>query len=109
MAASVSQSDPLPTPAARWLAALCALAIWLLGLLNASPQLHGSLHHDGNQADHTCAITLFSHGVEATAVQVDLTLTPQLILLGAPVSPLERSGVNPDRLPPACGPPSALS
>ena len=105
MSASVPKSDPLHVPAHRWLAAFCALAIWLFGLLNISPQLHASLHHDGDQADHTCAITLFSYGVEATPVQVDLTFTPQLILLEAPLSPLDQPGVDTDRLPPACGPP----
>lgn len=105
MSASATQSHPLPMPASRWLAAFCALAIWLLGLLNVSPQLHASLHHDGDQANHTCAITLFSHGVETTAVEVDLIFTPQLIFKGLTRSPLALLRVTTDRLPPACGPP----
>ena len=105
MSATAAQSHPLPMPAARWLAAFCALAIWLLGLLNVSPQLHAPLHHDCDEANHTCAITLFSHGVETTAVEVDLIFTPQLIFTGLARSPLALLRVNPDRLPPACGPP----
>ena len=66
---------------------------------------HAPLHHDCDEANHTCAITLFSHGVETTAVEVDLIFTPQLIFTGLARSPLALLKVNPDRLPPACGPP----
>jgi hypothetical protein len=43
--------------------------------------------------------------VETTAVEVDLIFTPQLIFTGLARSPLALLKVNPDRLPPACGPP----
>jgi hypothetical protein len=105
MSASAAQSHPLPAPASRWLAAFCAVAIWLLGLLNVSPQLHAPLHHDCDEANHTCAITLFSHGAETTAVQVDLIFTPRLIFKGLVRSPLTLLRVTADRLPPTCGPP----
>ena len=53
-----------PVPAFRWTAILAALSIWILGLLAAAPHWHASLHSDASQQDHSCAVTLFSHGVE---------------------------------------------
>ena len=47
---------------------LCAMILFLAALA-ASPSLHTWLHHDANEADHDCAVTLFLHGhVSATTI-----------------------------------------
>ena len=68
--------DHRPAPAFRWAAVLCALTVWVMGLLAASPQLHAALHSEANHQDHTCAITLFSHGVEEVTGPAELTVSP---------------------------------
>lgn len=40
---------------------LCALVL-LLSALAASPSFHQWLHHDADNPDHECAVTLFSSG-----------------------------------------------
>jgi hypothetical protein len=42
-------------------ATLTAGILWVLALA-ASPQLHEALHHDADEPDHDCAVTLFLHG-----------------------------------------------
>lgn len=84
----------------------CALAVWTLGLLAVSPQLHAALHPDADQADHSCAVTLFSHGIESDAGFTCLTWAPLLFVEEAcaiqPVSPVADIL---HRLPPGRGPP----
>jgi hypothetical protein len=47
---------------------LCAMVLFLAALA-ASPSLHEWLHHDANEPDHECAVTLFAHGqVDATTI-----------------------------------------
>jgi hypothetical protein len=47
---------------------LCAMVLFLAALA-ASPSLHECLHHDANEPNHECAITLFAHGqVNATTI-----------------------------------------
>ncbi len=47
---------------------LCAFVLFLAALA-ASPSLHEWLHHDANEPDHECAVTLFLHGqVNATTI-----------------------------------------
>jgi hypothetical protein len=88
------------------MAVFCALAVWMLGLLAVSPQLHAALHGDADQADHTCAVTLFSHGVETATVDAGPASAPGLFLIGkcalAPALPVAAPHY---RLPPGCGPP----
>lgn len=64
----------------RLVACLCAFAVWWLGVLAHSPELHAHAHasehpcspehghadhdHDANGEEHSCAVTLFQHGVE---------------------------------------------
>ncbi|MBA4136107.1 MAG: hypothetical protein C0518_02180 [Opitutus sp.] len=98
-----------PTPAHRFtrvLAAACALAVWLLGVLSVSPELHGHVH-DGEPAEHhECAVTLFQHGAENPAEGVALTIAPAVWVAGElavadRVAPLAVDV----RLQPSCGPP----
>lgn len=88
------------------MAVFCALAVWMLGALAVSPQLHAALHHDADQSDHTCAVTLFSHGVETAAIGPGLSFAPSLLPIGdcGPVPELALAAA-PHRLPPGCGPP----
>jgi hypothetical protein len=56
----------LPPGAARGLAALAMLCVWLaLGLASSSPQLHHRLHADSHQTGHECVLTLLSKGLIA--------------------------------------------
>jgi hypothetical protein len=105
-------SDPIPhfrrplPPASRWVAAFCALAVWLLGVFAASSELHGALHADADHAGHTCAITLFSEGIENPTDCAIVAVAPALFPAGdacAPqAAPLTKTE---DRLPPGRGPP----
>lgn len=71
-------------PLIRWVAASCALLVWLLGLLAASPELHAVLHQDADQAEHACAVTLFSQGVDGAVSPSVFTVTPLLLLDDTP-------------------------
>jgi hypothetical protein len=71
----------------RILASLCALSVWLLGVLAVSPELHGHVHSDSMAAHHECAVTLFQHGVENPAGTVDLTVGPAPVAGAALVLP----------------------
>jgi hypothetical protein len=47
---------------------LCGMVLFLTALA-ASPSLHQWFHHDADDPDHECAVTLFVHGqVSAAAV-----------------------------------------
>ncbi len=74
-----------PAPAHRWVAVYCALMVWVLGLLATSPQLHAALHSDADHQDHTCAVTLFSHGVENAVPQAGFTSVSFVLLEDATV------------------------
>jgi hypothetical protein len=101
-----AKTAPKPSPVFRGVAVFCALAVWTLGLLAASPQLHAALHHDADHQDHSCAVTLFSHGVENGTEAVLSVGAPLLLVTGScPVAPVALVTNAPHRLPPACGPP----
>lgn len=92
--------------ALRGVAAVCALMVWLLGFFAASSQLHGSVHADADHAGHTCAITLFSQGLEDSLGCADLVVTPALFPAGEiAAGPVVSLTDTPDRLPPGRGPP----
>ena len=83
------------SPALRWVALFCASAVWALGLLAVSPQLHEKLHADAGHQDHACAVTLFSHGVDDAGASADLTVVP-LVALDEKVAPYsERAALAP--------------
>ncbi len=96
---------PLPMTR-RGLAAMCALAVWLLGVFGSSAELHGALHSDATHAGHTCAITLFNHGVEESVAGRDLVVGPldfsvekQTVAAEVAIAQVNH------RYPPGCGPP----
>lgn len=96
-----------PLPATwRWLAAFCALTVGLLDLLTASTELHETLHAEAGHADHTCAVTLFSEGIENPTGAAVITVVPGFLPAGdvcaLPAAPWKDAG---NRLPPGRGPP----
>ena len=106
MRPSAAQSRLLPAPAFRWTAVFCALAVWVLGLLAISPQLHAALHHEADHADHDCAVTLFSHGVdEGTGVLTNVGAPQETVAELRSVAPALPASDAHLGLPPACGPP----
>ncbi len=56
---------------------LCGMVLFLSALA-ASPSLHKWLHHDADDPDHECAITLFAHGQVSAA-----TVAPVVAVFGA--------------------------
>ena len=93
-------------PSRTYLAYFCALTIWLLVLLAVNPQLHATLHPDSDHSNHTCAVTLFSHGLENSIGNSCLPSVPlffaagiQLVQRVFPVAEVLY------RLPPGRGPP----
>lgn len=92
--------------ALRGVAAVCALMVGLLGFFAASSQLHGSVHADADHAGHTCAITLFSQGLDDSLRHADQVVTPALFPAGEIVAVTTAPVTDtPDRLPPGRGPP----
>jgi len=101
-----SQTSEKPRPALRALAVFCALTVWMMGLLAASPQLHAALHSDADQSDHSCAVTLFSHGCDGGLGSVCLACAPILfVACENAVQPVLPVADVPYRLPPGRGPP----
>lgn len=84
----------------------CAVAVWLLGLLAGSPELHAALHPEAGLAGHACAVTLFQQGTEDPAPQVFFVTAPRLVVV-APAIPAQPLGVeSPENwLRPGRGPP----
>lgn len=69
------------------------MQVWVLGMLAASPELHAWVHHDAEQSGHTCAVTLFSHGLDNPTLGAALRLAPCLIIV-AEVAPTEPQRVE---------------
>jgi len=88
---------------------LSVLLVLLLNLLAASSSLHEIFHHDANQAEHHCAVTLFAHGqVDSATVDV----SPAAPVASAQLSPrLEFSVFAPaiENLPAGRAPPTTVS
>jgi hypothetical protein len=100
--------SPRPRPIVRWTAAGCALLVWALGLLAASPLLHTELHVDAHHAEHACAVTIFHQGVEDTgAAQPQPAVIWRLVERVAVAPSALRWTETGGLLPPSCGPPTA--
>ena len=84
----------------------CALLVWMLGILGASPDLHALFHPDADHAGHSCAITLFQHGLEDPVAGLDGAMAPPTPVSErlAPVVAAAVASLT-ERLLPACGPP----
>lgn len=90
----------------RGIATLCALAVWLLGVLAISPELHGHVHEDAAAPHHECAVTLFQHGAENPLTFSGLSLAPAEFAIAtlAPIDAIARPAAD-VRLQPGRGPP----
>ena len=58
-------TSPCPTrkaAAEKAVSLLCLGLFVFLQVLAAAPELHRCLHHDANQTEHQCAVTLLSQG-----------------------------------------------
>lgn len=99
---------PRLTAAQRLVALLCAFTVGALGILAASPELHAELHDDCCEAEHSCAITLFSHAVDAPAA-IELNIEPAVFRPGK-IATEQRVGIRTceRRFPPGRGPPAGL-
>lgn len=97
-----------PTLTLRWVAGICALLVWMLGMLAVSPELHAAIHADADHADHSCAVTLFSHGVEGTNSSIVLIVAPATLPADPATIPEVRLAAAPrylllpGRAPPLC-------
>jgi hypothetical protein len=92
-----------------FIAVMLAGLILLLGAMAASPALHELIHHDAGQAEHQCAVTLFTHGsVDSATVDIPMTLPLTWIEKAASV---EFSVFRPaiENLPAGRAPPAAAS
>lgn len=106
MSSSAASPRLLFLRAYRWAAVVSVVAVWMLGMLAASPQLHASLHSDADRIDHSCAVTLFSHGVEQVTSGTFVTGAPMLFPAGeCAVRPALPVAAVPGRFPPGRGPP----
>jgi len=96
----------MPAAAIRWISAFCAAMVLMLGLLAASPELHARVHHDADHAGHTCAVTLFSQGLDHPAIGGELPLAPAMVIVSGliPSEPQRIESVT-DWLLPGRGPP----
>lgn len=85
---------------------LGALSVWLLGVFATSAQLHEVLHADAGETGHTCAITLFSEGLEDSQAWAEVVVAPAFFpasdIIAVVVPPLADAA---NRLPPGRGPP----
>lgn len=103
---SSARANPPTATASRWVAVLCALAVWVVGLLAANPHLHEEVHADADHPEHSCAVTLFSHGIDRDTGSACIAWAPlgsaSSDLPGQPASPVDEKS---HRLPPGRGPP----
>jgi hypothetical protein len=87
------------------LAAGCVALLLVLSVLAADPGAHHWLHPDSDQAEHTCAVVIFAHGLTPELATVVLTLVAFLFSVPGRAGEVLRPLMRRRRLPPACGPP----
>jgi acetyl esterase/lipase len=105
---TMTTTRPTRTTTARKAVWLLCLALFLsLQAVAAVPGLHRLLHHDADQADHQCAVTLLSHGNlhVSTAPQTSILLPAAFcFIMARPCDPIFVSidyQLLPGRAPPA--------
>ena len=80
----------------RTFVASCVFATFLWALaLSDSPQLHASIHADGNRADHTCAVTVIATGSYDHAAQPSLVSGSHFVCEFGRVPTLRSTWVQP--------------
>jgi len=91
-----------------FIASLPVALVLLLDAMAVCPALHESFHHDANEPDHQCAVTLFSHGqVDSVSVDVPVT-TPQIFVFALPQTRISAFRPVIENLPAGRGPPAPV-
>jgi hypothetical protein len=91
------------------------VAILLMGLvlfmavLASSETLHKLIHHDADEADHQCAVTLFAHGHVESAVCDIPIVTPTVWVETVPFAEFSVFSTAIENLPPGRAPPAVVS
>ena len=86
-------------------ASLLVALVLLLDAMAACPSLHELIHHDANNPDHECAVTMFAHGKVESAV-IEVTIVAPQASIAVPLS-VEISVFSPaiENLPAGRAPP----
>lgn len=80
--------------------------VWMLGVAGASELLHDEVHEHEHTEEHSCAITLFAHGVEPAVPGAPPVLRPHdavvetLRLAAVEAHPAADRPLRPGRDPP---------
>jgi len=98
--------NSMPTLPWRLGAALLAVHVLVVGILAVSPWLHSHVHHDCGDHEHTCAATLFAHGIDPLTTEFPSAAPARasyvtVLRLAAAIA----QGTPAVRQPPSCGPP----
>jgi hypothetical protein len=92
-----------------FIASLLMGLILFTAALASSEVLHKLVHHDADEADHQCAVTLFAHGhVDSAACDVPAVLTTTFVETTPIVSTCFFSPAI-ENLPPGRAPPTVAS
>jgi hypothetical protein len=92
-----------------FVAALLIGLVLFMAALASSETLHKLIHHDADEADHECAVTLFAHGhVESAACDIPV-VTPTVWVETTPHLEFFAFSTAIENLPPGRAPPGVSS
>ena len=92
-----------------FIASLLMGLVLFMAALASSEALHKLVHHDADEADHQCAVTLFAHGhVDSAACDVPVVVPTTFIETTPIVSTCFFSPAI-ENLPPGRAPPTVAS
>jgi hypothetical protein len=92
-----------------FIASLLMGLILFTAALASSEALHKLVHHDADEADHQCAVTLFAHGhVDSAACDVPVVV-PTTFVETTPIVPTCFFSPAIENLPPGRAPPAVVS
>lgn len=77
------------------LVTLVLVGFALAGLMSVSPDLHQLLHHDANNDEHECLVTVLHHGGCEGALPAPLLTTVNTLILSSAVPTLHPQWVEP--------------
>jgi hypothetical protein len=95
------------TVAQKAVSLLCLTLFLFLQAAAAVPGFHQYLHHDADQADHQCAVTLLSQGNLQIASNVTPIVLPASFVVLVPLRPATVQVVVDQQLPPGRAPPAS--
>jgi hypothetical protein len=92
-----------------FIASLLMGLVLFMAALASSEALHKLVHHDADEADHECAVTLFAHGhVDSTTCDIPL-VTPTVRVETTPHLEFFVFSTAIENLPPGRAPPAVSS